>query len=330
MISLKPMELGEIIDRSASFWRAHWRKLYFLVLGFNLAEYALLKLFMIAQERFAPLSRGGAAAVQTMKENPVEFMRQAAVGGVGLAATLVIFFFMTLLMTTAATRWVMPTFLGQSADIAAAVRHGLRRAGTLFTLFLMAIGWSLLVLVLMLLPGLLCVGGAAVAGGGPLTVVLGIIGALAAALGFVVWVLWLFIRFFPSAQVVAMEDVSALGAFRRTAALTSGRIGPGFLGLVKVRLTVLITVVFSLLAMISFISSAPALALQAIYGNMFDPMHADPNAVPKALLVPAELFNIAVTCVIYPLYVAFQVIFYVDMRTRREGLDLELKMKADV
>ena len=73
--------------------------------------------------------------------------------------------------------------------------------------------------------------------------------------------------------------------------------------------------------MIGLVSSAPQFALQAIYGNIFDPLHATPDAVPQVLLVPAELLNIAVQSIVAPLYVAFQVYFYVDMHARREGLD---------
>jgi hypothetical protein len=139
--------------------------------------------------------------------------------------------------------------------------------------------------------------------------------------------LWCFLKFAPIGQVLAMEDLGPLATFRRTSALTSGRVGPGLLGLVKVRLTILITIIVLLLMMISLVSSAPVLFLQAVYGNIFDPLHATPDAVPQYLLVPAELVNVAVQSIVAPLYVAFQTVFYIDMRTRREGLDLELKLQ---
>jgi hypothetical protein len=45
-------------------------------------------------------------------------------------------------------------------------------------------------------------------------------------------------------------------------------------------------------------------------------------------VVPAQLLQVIAGAAISPLYVVFQVIFYVDMRVRREGLDLELSTKA--
>jgi hypothetical protein len=330
MTALKPMELGEIIDRSAALWRAHWRKLYGLFFAFSLGQYALLRGYQGLQERFAPLSRGGEAALKTMKEDPAEFLRQALVNTTGFAVAFLIILFVTLFETTAASRYVMPAFLGQQASISAGLRHALKRLPALGGLFALGMGWALAVLLLLSLPGAALVVGAMVVDSGALTLVLLGLGVILAVTGLVVGLLWFFIRFAVWAQVLAMEDVGALQAFRRCDALTSGRVGPGFLGLVKVRLTMLITVVAALLLMISFVSGAPALWVRAAYGNLFDPLHADPNAVPQVLLVPAELFNIAVQCIVAPLYLAFQVVFYVDMRTRREGLDLELALQAGV
>ena len=83
-----------------------------------------------------------------------------------------------------------------------------------------------------------------------------------------------------------------------------------------------ITAMGLIIFLVSLISGAPALIINAIYGNIFDPMNANPDAVPQILLVPAELLNIAAQALITPLYVAFQTSFYLDMRNRREGLDL--------
>ena len=71
----------------------------------------------------------------------------------------------------------------------------------------------------------------------------------------------------------------------------------------------------------------PALVVQGVYGNIFDPTHATPDAVPQALLVPAELLQVLVQSLFSPLYIAFAALFYVDMRVRREGLDLELALE---
>jgi hypothetical protein len=321
------MELGEIIDRSATFWRSHWRRLYGLFFGFGLVEYVLLKLAQVVQARIAPLSRGGAAALEAAKSDAVEFGRQQVLGGAAIGAALFIILFVTLLQTAAASRYIMPVVLGQSADPFAGVRHVLRRLGTIVGAFMLALLWSAMLLVVFLLPAGAFVGISLTWESQAPRIAFVLLALLWASLAVVTWFLWCFLKFAPLPQVLGLEDRSSLETFRRTSALTKGRIGPGLLGLVKVRLTVLITIVGLMLAMIGLVGSAPVLALQVIYGNIFDPLHATPDAVPQALLVPAELVNIAVQSIVAPLYVAFQVMFYVDMRTRREGLDLELKLQ---
>jgi hypothetical protein len=122
--------------------------------------------------------------------------------------------------------------------------------------------------------------------------------------------------------------VSAVGAFRRAGALSSGRVGEGLLGLVKLRLTLVITVVGVILLVVTIVGSLPALFVQGYYGRVFDPANADPDAVPQLLLVPAQLLQLAFGSVVAPLYAVAMGWFYFDMRMRREGLDLELKLSA--
>ena len=320
MTDLKPMELGEIVDRAAAFWRAHWKRLYALFFAFNLLQYALIKGAQAVSGRWGGLG-DVLGALRALTQNPAQLQQRAPAASAGLVVVLGLLLFTTLFVTTAAAHWVLPAFLGTPGRVIDGVKHATKKAGTLAGLFLLALGWSVLVLVLCVLPGLAF----AFAAGA-----LGSMGLLIAAmvvmlLGFVGWGLWFFLRFALWGAVVASEEVSALGAFKRCDALTSGRVGAGLMGLVKMRLMVLITVVASMLLLISLISGAPVLILRGVYGNLLDAAAAD---VPPYLLVPAELLNLAVGAVMYPLYVAFQVIFYVDMRTRREGFDLELKLRS--
>jgi hypothetical protein len=65
-----------------------------------------------------------------------------------------------------------------------------------------------------------------------------------------------------------------------------------------------------------------------MYGATFEPGRTVNELAPPGLLVPLELAESALGAVFAPLYVVFQVFFYVDMRVRREGLDLALKLAA--
>jgi hypothetical protein len=147
-------------------------------------------------------------------------------------------------------------------------------------------------------------------------------------MGMLVALLWFIIRVAVAPQVLAVEDVTGWGAFRRAGVLSSGRIGPGFDGWVKVRLTVLITVVGVILFILSGVANAPALIIQQVYGNVFDPMRATPGSLPQHFLVPAELIGTVLSALVQPIFTVVQTLFYVDMRVRREGLDLQLKLAS--
>ena len=67
-------------------------------------------------------------------------------------------------------------------------------------------------------------------------------------------------------QILAIEDVGAWRAFRRADELSSGRVLAGFMGLVKVRLTVLITVMGGVLLLMSAVATIPTLIVGIIYG----------------------------------------------------------------
>jgi len=141
-------------------------------------------------------------------------------------------------------------------------------------------------------------------------------------------VLWFLIRFVLASQVLAVEPLGAIASFKRTDALSSGRVGPGVMGLVKGRLTVLITILASILTLVSVVTGLPELVLRAVFGELS--LFGTPTGVaPQALVVPAQLLQVVAGAVITPLYVVFQVVFYVDMRVRREGLDLELASSKD-
>ncbi|MBL8957202.1 MAG: hypothetical protein JNK82_40890 [Myxococcaceae bacterium] len=318
--ALRPMALGEIVDRSATFWRAHWRRLYPLFFGFNVLQYAALKGGQALMGQGSSLTEL-VTMLRSAAQNPDVLRERTPTMLVGTTAVLLLLMFGTLFVTTAAAHWVLPTFLGEPAKLVDGVKHAGRRFGTLVGLFFIAAAWALVVFVLTQLPAL----GLSVAAGLLASPALLIVGMLLMALTMLGWMMWFFLRFALWGPVVAAEAVGPLGAFRRTGALTSGRVGPGLMGLVKMRLMILITVVAMLLLLISLISSVPVLVLQGMYGNLLDPAAGE---VPAVLLVPAELLNLAAGAVMYPLYVAFQVIFYVDLRVRREGLDLELQLKA--
>lgn len=327
MVDLRPLSLGEIIDRAASIWRANWKGLFKLFLGFQLGLFVLLKAWELLVRTYFPAARGGTATIEALQTQPEVAFKQVgwtvATGGVLMLMYLVIGYFSGI----ACSHYVWPRMLGRTATIAQSLRRAVDRSATLVGFFGLMLGWTGVVAGLLMLPAAIAVGGAVVVGEGPAAAILAIIGGLLALAGLLVAFLWFVLRFLLASQVLALEDVPALGVFKRCDDLASGRIEPGFLGLVKVRLTILFTVVTAIISTVSLVAGLPALIIQGSYGNLLDPARATPDAVPQLLLVPAQLLQVVAQSIVGPMFVVFAVVFYADMRVRREGLDLQLKLE---
>lgn len=326
MSDLRPMPLGEIIDRSAQFWRANWRAMYGLFLGFQLVEYILVKAWQLAMTTWFPELQGQ-RAVDLVKSDPL-----GALGQLGLAvgSLMVVILVSTLsrqYLFVAGTHFVFPRVVARGAPTAGeALRFALGKVGVTTGSFLISVLWAAGLGLLLLLPGAgLFAAGLFLGGERPAVIAaFAVLGGLAMVAAMIVLVLWYILRFVTLAQVVALEDASVRRVLARTGELSSGRVGPGLTGLVKLRLTVLLTVVGVIIALTSLAASAPELILSLFYGGFRNGVLVEP---PQRLLVPAELVSAVVSTIVWPLYVVFQVMFYVDMRVRREGLDLELQLE---
>jgi hypothetical protein len=323
---LRPLALGELIDRSATFWRKHLKPLFLLSFGFNLVTYIITKgLQLTMQQTQATLQReltkGGATSELVLAYAQL-------VGA--LAVTLVLTFWVYWLSTLVVARYVVPAQLGEAVKPADGLRRGLSKLGALTVAYLCSLLWAVGITLLLVLPGgaLTGVGAwlAAADSGGIVGFLLAGLGVLLGGFGVLAALLWYFLRFSLLAPVLALEDVSALKAFRRSGELLSGRVGPGFAGRVRVRAMILVTVVSSILVAVSLLSGLPALFIQFAYSNPLDP--AGVGAVPQTLLVPAELLQVVGQALFSPLGLVFYAMFYLDMRMRREGLDLEKRLEA--
>jgi len=323
---LRPLTLGEIIDRAVSFWRRRWRPMFVLYLGFALGGYAIYKGGrLIVDARFPAARELFFAADLRALAGAGQHLDELLGGAAVMSASLWLYMLVGAIGSVAVTRYAMLTYLGQAIKPGEALRESAVRAPRTLGLLVMQTMWTLLVIALAMVPGvgLIALGVRAENAAGALGGVLGLFLAFAGA---GVAVLWSILRFFLTSQLVAMEDLPLWRLFVRSGQLTSGRVAPGFGGLVKVRLTVLLTVMGIVLMLVSLIGGLPQIVLQVLYspslGRLSD------TYVPAALLVPAELLDTVFTAVITPIYVVFQTLVYVDVRVRREGLDLKLKLSS--
>jgi hypothetical protein len=329
---LRPLALGEIIDRAATFWRKHFKALFLLSLGFNLVSYILTKALQLAAQRTYPALQA-ALRDGDMMALGTEYARFLLM----LMGTLGVTFWLYSLNTLAVSRYVVPTQLGQPARPADGLQRALKRVGAFTGAYLLSLLWAVGAILLLMLPGglLAGVGGALVmrtegeiSGARVLGWILLAVGPLLAGLGLVGGLLWFLLRFSLLAPVMAMEDLPATRSFRRSGALLSGRVAPGFTGRVTVRAMILVTVVSLILLAVSILCGLPALLLQLSHGHLLDPAAAATDPVPQSLLVPAELLQVVGQAAFNPLGLVVYAMLYLDMRVRREGLDLEQRVEA--
>lgn len=329
MSALKPLSVGEIIDRSASFWRAHWLPLFQLFLGFQLVQYVLLKAVEVMLTDRLPAVTNLNKLLELAKQDPSVWMPPLVPVFVLFAVVSLVNLLLGQMSGVALTGFVFPRLTGSSApSVSESLQLTLQKLAPGLGLFALTLGWTLVVGVAFLVPGAAAFGGGlwvtsrgSSAGGALLT----LLGLFLVFGGLLLLLLWFLIRFILASQVLAIEPLGAVAAFRRTGALSSGRVGPGLGGLVKSRLTLLLSIIFVILLVIGFLTGIPELIVKGVYGGL-DP--ASQDSAPQALVVPAQLLQVIIGALITPLYVVFQVVFYVDMRVRREGLDLELASKG--
>lgn len=324
---LRPLSMGELMDRAAGFWRSHWKPLFQLYLGFQLAGFALMKLLVLAMRSWFPLLQGGLALANAVKDSAVEVARQAAIG-IAIGVPIFALYVWLLWLASIATSWyVIRECLGERPSTGASVRYSLQRVGPAtrtLALFLL-ISAAACVLATFVFAAIWAV--AVLAGRGFGAVVFALLGFalwFALLLGF----LWYFLRFLVIAPVLAAEQLGAVESIRRSAHLISGRIGPGLMNRVKVRATVLMTAMMIVILVVTSLGSLPAAFVTFAYSNPWNPGEYNPGSVPEYLLVPAQLLQVGVQSLFGPLYLALASLFYLDMRMRREGLDLEVRLRV--
>ena len=331
---LRPLALGELVDRSALFWRAHLKPLFFLCLGFELVNYIFSKGFMLMLERSNGLMNQTQEQLQAQTSgDPMGVLLEAGLLLLAATGLMIVLVWSYWIATLVIARYVVPIQLGQPTRPADGLRRGLSRLGSLTGAYLLSLLWGLGINLLLVLPGgilsalgVLLATSSSGAGAQMVAIPLAVGGIGLAGVGTLGALLWYFLRFSLLGPVFAMEELSALGTFRRSGALLSGRIAPGFLGRVKVRAMILLTAVSGIIIAVSFVFSLPSWIVRAAYGHLTNPAAAATHPIPQALLVPVELFQVLGQSVFTPLALVFSAMFYLDMRVRREGLDLERRL----
>jgi hypothetical protein len=307
---LRPLELGELIDRTITFWRAHLKPLFALGLGFELVLYAFAKVLSLGLLR---VSAGAPAEMELPS-----LLALCA----GMVVLMVLMMWTYLGGAVAASAYVVPALLQREATPGAALQRMFARFGAITSaLVVCGLGMAVFLVVFVVPITLLAALSSQLK-------TLGIVGAILLgllwSLASLALLLWAWLRLAVTGPVLAYEDLGGVGSLLRSSRLVSGRLGPGFLGRVIVRASIVFAVAFLILLAVQIVSSLPTLIAAGIYGIGQGTLKA-----PQTVMVPIELIQVVAKGLFGPIAWVLASVFYLDLRVRKEGLDLELELAPE-
>ncbi|MDG4863804.1 glycerophosphoryl diester phosphodiesterase membrane domain-containing protein, partial [Streptomyces sp. T-3] len=310
VIPLRPLGVGEILDGAVSTMRAHWRT----VLGISLVVAVVIQIATILLQGL--VLNGADMDVLNDPDATAGELGRAMTGVMTDSAVLVLVsmigtFIVTALLTMVTSRAV----LGKSVTTAEAWQDARPQLPRLLALtFLLPLLGAAIVTV-GALPGVLV----SVAGAPEAGVALAILGVI----GGVIVAVWLLIRFSLSSPALMLEKQSIRKSMARSAKLVRGSwwrvFGIQLLAAILVNIVVSIIVIpFSLLAV--------ALSGDSMSGFL----NTGASNASWTFLIISGIGSVIGSMIAFPITAGVSVLLYIDLRIRREALDLELARAAGI
>jgi hypothetical protein len=305
--NLRPLTLGEILDRTAQLYRTH----FVLLAGIASVYAAVLLALSLAQIAVQEILRARHMI-------PSELIVVTVAGAVLMAPIVIVVGGLAVAANNRAVAWV---HLGESASIRAAYRSIVPRLGRylwlmILTTFIVWIplgllyaGYLVFILLYIVPRHILSPNSApqdpqALIVFGFVTLSFGLVG-----LGCVVYAILMGLRYSLAVPACVIEDIKATQALRRSVELSRGSRGRIFLlGL----LVVAIQIGLSLITQVFFFVAA----------------FRDHGQLPVALRILQQLVAFCTNTFVGPIYATGFTLFYYDQRVRKEGFDLEWMMNA--
>lgn len=307
-VELRPLSLGELLDRTFSLYRHH----FWLFVGIM----AVPSAFTIPMNFLILSFEGSMFSSARVPTAPSPFL--LAGFGIGYLLFFGIFMLVYAVAAAAATHAVAQAYLGRSSSVSEAyskIRGKFwRLMGVAFSIMIRLFGIMLLTVVLAALGGGVIGAVTAATGasiGGRVFV------ALAALLGVLVYIcglafgVYFALRYAVSISVLMLENLGVLATIRRSIALTRGRRGHIFVALLLAGIISTIGVFvfqlpFSIMTMISM--TRGTLSNWLAFGS------AVAGAVGGSITGPV--------------YMIVLVLCYYDTRIRKEAFDLQFMMSS--
>ena len=301
--NLRPLSLGEILDRTAQLYRSNFVLLAGIaavyagaLLALNLVQIGVAELLrahnMIQQAKLVPL-------YFVVLILPVAFI----IGGAAMAAN------------NRAVAWV---YLSQPASIRGAYLSILPRMGrylwlmtiAIFNCYLpFAVIYGAMFVMIFLTKGMTSHPGAGADPYGGVLFLIGMFGLLLLLFPALIYAIWMALRYSLAVPASVVEDLPARKALRRSVELTQGSRGRIFV------LGLLIAVIqIGLVGFTQVFFIVMAIKQQ--------------GQLPAWAQVTQQIIGFFTNSFIGPMYATGFALFYYDQRIRKEGFDIEWMMQA--
>jgi hypothetical protein len=300
-LAIRPLGLGEVIDRSIALTRQHFRPLF---VGMLVLEAPAIALGRLQQAR--------AGDVLALFGDPSRARADAASLGWFFASVLGALVVLQLAATALAAAIVAPSLDPAAADGPPPRRRALAVATAL----------AVQILALTLAPALGAAPGALLAarGGGRAALIGGVV--LAAGGGVLAFVVAL-LRLVLVPAVAAVEGRGGLGAALRSGRLMSPVPGSRLLDRPGIRASLVLLATFLLALAANGAAGLPrAIAVQL--AGAPGPLGLLGASLPLPLEIAITVFEAAATAALQPFSLVAIAVLYFDRRARREALDVEI------
>ncbi len=295
-LDLRPLTLGELLDRSFSLYRRH----FWLFVGIMAVPSLLGLAFGILTAVFTPQPVSPESGATP---NPAEMVGTFVFLGIAMIGMAIVYFVTYAVALGATTVAVSELYMGRQVTIRESFTPLRGKVGRLALLLLLV---SIRTFGLFMLAAVgIGVGSAVMAMGSPILGVLLIMCGMFGA--FALWI-WIMLRYAVAVPAAVLEDETATDAIRRSIDLTRGSL---WRVLVLLVFTMVITYGVLLIFQGPFLF-AGAMAGPAPAGFWLNLCGTIAGAIGGAFTGPLMI-------------VAFAVLYY-DLRVRHEGLDLQMML----
>jgi hypothetical protein len=307
-VELRPMSLGELLDRTFSIYRSHFWLFVAIMAMPSAFSIPVNVLFLSLQGSFM-------SSLGTVPGQPPVLPTPGLIVGtlVGCSVFLVVFMTVYSIAVAAAVSAVSDVYLGRSSTVRGSYgrirgRFG-RLMGVVSLIFVRVVGVAFAVLVIAVggIAGIAVLGGRSNVVVATLVIVLSLFAYLAA----LVFCVYFALRYVVSIPILMLENLGVRDTIRRSVHLTRGRRGQIFLTLL---IAAIIGYVGAIVFQLPWILATMAATMRGHWTPWLAFAYSVSAAVGGSLTGPISMIAI--------------VLLYYDARIRKEAFDLQFMMAS--